>query len=86
MLLNIIWNISYICIDKQAGTDIVKHYQVFLRERQAISIGASKRAMASTGTAIDKIWVELDIVITSNFQISDHELSLPTLSIAFTLQ
>lgn len=86
MLLDIIGNISYICIDKQAGNDIVKHYQVFLRERQEISIGASKRAMTNTGTAIDNIWVELDMVITSKFQISDHELSLPTLSIAFTLQ
>jgi len=51
-----------------------------------MSIGASSIAVNSAGMAIDKISTEVGIVITLKFKTSDHELSLPMLSSAFTRQ
>ena len=62
------------------------NYQVFLRERQAMNIGATKMAVNNAGIAIDNISTESDMVVTLKFQTSDHELSLPVLSRAFTRQ
>ena len=51
-----------------------------------MNIGASKMAVNNAGIAIDNISTESDMVVTLKFHTSDHELSLPVLSSAFTRQ